>query len=142
MIESLPQQVHAIFSASDPLAAKPELRLRDVLTRPCILPSAQYGVRHLLELGIRKLRRQFDPVVESDSFDLIRHYIQHEQAIGFQIPIGLKPPADGALVFRPLAVRDVPVGHLFLGQRQGRTLPVASARFAMQLASVLATTSG
>ncbi|WP_112310676.1 LysR family transcriptional regulator [Pseudogemmobacter bohemicus] len=142
VIETLPQRVHAILSASDPLAVKPELRLREVLARPCVLPSTQYGVRHLLELGTRKLKRQFDPVVESDSFDLIRHYIQHEQAIGFQIPIGLREPADGSLVFRPIAERDVPVGNLFLGQRQGRTLPVASARFAMQLASVFANAAG
>lgn len=138
VIQTIPQRVHAILPADDPLCAKPELRLRDVLERPYVLPSAQYGVRHLLELAARKGKRELAPVVESDSFDLIRHYVLHERAIGFQIPIGLKAHSEGTLAFRPLAERDVPVGDLILGQKQGRTLPVASARFAMQLAAEIA----
>ncbi|TVR09198.1 MAG: LysR family transcriptional regulator [Salinarimonadaceae bacterium] len=142
VIQCVPQQIHAILAADDPLAEKPELRLRDVLTRPCVLPSAQYGVRHLLGLAARKRRWELQPVVESDSFELIRHYALHERAIGFQIPIGLKSVADTGLVFRPLSEADVPVGNLFLGQKQGRTLPVASARFAMQIAGAIVDYAG
>ncbi|SDF01857.1 LysR family transcriptional regulator [Rhodospira trueperi] len=138
VIQSLPQRVYAILAANDPLAAKAELRLSEVLDRPCVIPSAQYGVRHLLEMAVRKRRRHLEPIVESDSFDLIRHYALHERAIGFQIPIGLRTSEDEALVFRPLAERDVPPGTLFLGQKQGRTLPVASARFGMQVAETMA----
>ena len=73
------------------------------------------------------------PVVEADSFDFMRHYVLHENTIAFQIPIGLKlVPGDG-LALRPLAARDVPAGTLLLGQMRGRTLPVASARFAQCL---------
>jgi hypothetical protein len=61
----------------------------------------------------------------------------HENVIGFQIPIGLKAPADGSVLFRPISERDLPPGNLILGQMRGRTLPVSSARFAMQLASAL-----
>ena len=28
-------------------------------------------------------------MIESDSFDFMRHYVRHERAIAFQIPIGL-----------------------------------------------------
>ena len=142
VIQCIPQRIHAILAADDPLAAKPELRLRDVLARPYVLPSARYGVRHLLELAARKRQWNLTPVVESDSFDLIRHYALHERAIGFQIPIGLRPSEDNRLVFRPLAESDVPAGDLFLGQKQGRTLPVASARFSMQIAGAIAEISG
>ncbi len=38
-------------------------------------------------------------------------------------------------MFRPVSERDIPAGNLILGQMRGRALPVASARFAMQLAS-------
>jgi len=76
------------------------------------------------------------PVVETESFELIRHYVLHENLIGFQIPIGLRD-GDGTLVFRPISERDLPPGSLILGQMRGRTLPVASARFAMQLAAAL-----
>ncbi|KAA5605300.1 LysR family transcriptional regulator [Roseospira marina] len=142
VIQSLPQRVHAVLAADDPLATKTEVRLSEVLDRPCVIPSTQYGVRHLLDMAGRKRRRPLEPVVESDSFDLIRHYALHERAIGFQIPIGLKAPQDGAVVFRPLDERDVPAGTLFLGQKQGRTLPVASARFGMQVAERMARLGG
>ena len=44
---------------------------------------------------------------------------------------------DPALVFSPISERDLPPGNLILGQMRGRALPVASARFAMQLAVAL-----
>ena len=76
--------------------------------------------------------------VESESFEMIRHYVIHEDAIGFQIPIGLELRDDNAIIHRPLSVQDVSTGQLLLGQMKGRTLPVASAKFAQQLAFALA----
>ena len=68
----------------------------------------------------------------------MRHYVLHENAIAFQIPIGLRPLAgSGLTVARPLSRRDVPAGNLLLGQMRGRTLPVASARFAQSLGLAL-----
>ncbi|QDL91338.1 LysR family transcriptional regulator [Paroceanicella profunda] len=137
VIETLPQPVNVVMAADHPLAAKTELRLRDCLDHPHVAPSTAYGVRHLLDFAARRIGRRLDPVVETESFDLIRHYVLHERALGFQIPIGLKAPADGSLRFRAISGRDIPPGSLILGQMRGRTLPVASARFAMQLASAL-----
>lgn len=130
-----PQRVHAILRRDDPLAAKPELRLRDVLESPCVAPRSGYGVRHLLDLAARRLGRRLSPILETESFELIRHYVLHERSVGFQIPIGLAE--DSALVSRPVSEKDIAPGSLILGQLRGRTLPVASARFAMQLAAAL-----
>ncbi|MCK0206733.1 LysR family transcriptional regulator [Starkeya koreensis] len=137
VIETVPQPVHAIMAADHPLAAKVELRLRDCLDGPHVAPAARYGVRHLLDFAARRGARRVAPIVETESFELIRHYVLHERAVGFQIPIGLRDTRDGTLVFRPIAERDVPVGNLFLGQMRGRALPVASARFARRLAAAL-----
>jgi hypothetical protein len=58
--------------------------------------------------------------------------------ISFQIPIGLPPDAQGdGAVSRPIDIRDVPEGRLYLCQLRGRTLPVASAKFAAQLGKAL-----
>ena len=133
----MPQRVHAVMRRDHPLAGKEELRLRDVLLGQNIAPDMKYGVRHLLDLAARRLQRQFLPVLETESFELIRHYVLHEQAVGYQIPIGHRAPADESIVFRPMSERDVTSGSLILGQLRGRTLPVASARFAMQLAQAL-----
>lgn len=137
VIETIPQAVNVVMRADHPLTARPELRLRDCLDEPHIAPSAKYGVRHLLDFAARRGSRRVAPVVETESFELIRHYVLHEMVIGFQIPIGLHGFGDPHLVFRPVSERDLPPGNLILGQMRGRTLPVASARFAMQLASAL-----
>ncbi|SMH55997.1 LysR family transcriptional regulator [Mesorhizobium australicum] len=142
VIETIPQSVNVVMRADHPLADKSEIRLRDCLDTPHIAPSAKYGVRHLLDFAARRGSRRVDPLVETESFELIRHYVLQERVIGFQIPIGLTGFGDPQLVFRPISERDLPPGNLILGQMRGRTLPVASARFAMQVATALKTYSG
>ncbi len=130
---SIPQPVCAVFAADHPLAAKSVVRLRDCLDLPHIAPSAKFGVRYLLDIGARRSGRHVEPLVETESFELIRHYILHEGVIGFQIPIGLQDKVDAPLIYRPIAAQDLPIGHLHLGQMKGRVLPVATSRFALQL---------
>ena len=137
VVHFIPQTVNVVMRADHPLASKAELRLRDCLDTPHVAPSAKYGVRHLLDFAARRSTRAVSPLVETESFELIRHYVTYENVIGFQIPIGLRDPGDGSIVFRPISERDLPPGNLILGQMRGRTLPVASARFAMQLATAL-----
>ncbi len=137
VIEVIPQAVNVVMRADHPLARETEVRLRDCLDTAHIAPSAKYGVRHLLDFAARRGSRRLAPQVETESFELIRHYVLHERVIGFQIPIGLHDFGDPELVFRPISERDLPPGNLILGQMRGRTLPVASARFAMQLAAAL-----
>lgn len=137
VLYALPQWVHAVYPTGSPLGATPTLRLRDCLDHPLVLPTATYGVRNLLELAATSIGRKLIPTVETDSFDLIRHYVTQENAVGFQIPIGLKPEQDAGFSHRPLADRDVRPGQLLLGQLKGRALPVASAKFGQQLVAAL-----
>ncbi|NUB45751.1 LysR family transcriptional regulator [Fertoebacter nigrum] len=142
VIKAIPQPVCAVMSDQHPLAGRPVLRLRDCLDVPHVIPTAEYGVRHLLELAVRGKSRRLNPVVEADSFELMRQYVLFENAVCFQIPIGLRPSPDSRLVVREIAPRDVPVGMLLLGQLKGRSLPVASAKFAQQLAAALEALEG
>lgn len=137
ILQAIPQPVNAVFKSGHKLAEKSELRLRDCLDYPCVLPTKKYGVRNLLEIGTKRIRRSLTPIIETDSFELIRHYILNEEAVGFQIPIGLNNIENNNIDYRPIAERDTPIGQLYLGQKKGRTLPVASSRFAAQLSSVL-----
>lgn len=137
VLHTIPQAVNAVLAADHPLANKRELRLRECLDMPHIAPPMKYGVRHLLDFAARRGTRKVTPLVETESFELIRHYVLHEKLIGFQIPIGLREYGDGSLVFRPISEKDMPPGNLILGQMRGRTLPVASARFALQLTNAL-----
>lgn len=137
ILHVIPQPVCAVFAADHPLAEKKVLRLRDCLMHPCIMPPMQFGVRHLLEMTARRSGMPLNPRVESESFEVIRHYVLQEACIGFQIPIGLRAGEGADICVRRLADRDLDSGNLFLGQMKGRTLPVASARFAQQLVESL-----
>ena len=134
VLASARQGIHAVMAADHPLAAKPAIRLRDCARFPVALPTAVYGVRHLIDLALVRTSVELQPMVEADSFDFLRHYPRQEQIVSFQIPVGL-PPAETshALVSRPLDLRDVPAGRLYLCQLRSRTLPVAAAKFAAQL---------
>lgn len=138
VVYAIAQPIHAVMRADHPLADQSEVRLRDILRFPYVAPSENYAVRALLEAAVRRLSGiEIAPVVESESFDFMRHYGAWEDAISFQFPVGLNLVNDPQLVKRPLAKRDVAPGNLLLGQLRGRTLPVASARFMQQLMTAL-----
>lgn len=138
IIASARQPVHAIMAQDHPLADRAELRLRECLDWSHAVPEAETGVRHLLDLALRGAARRLTPAVVSDSFEFLRHYVLHERLVSFQIPVGLTEAQRAGLVARPLPARDVLPGHLMLGHQRGRTLPVAAARFAADLAATLA----
>lgn len=134
----LPQPVHAVMRADSGLVGQSSVRLRDLTGQKLVVPARPFGVRHLLDLSYKRKAMSLTPDVETESFELIRHYVVHENAVGFQIPIGLDTTRQSGIAHIPMSVRDVDAGQLFLGQMKGRALPVASARFAMQLMAALA----
>lgn len=138
VVHAIAQPIHAVMQADHPLADHKEIRLRDALRFPHAAPSEKFAVRFLLETAARRTSGMaLRPLIESESFDFMRHYGAWEDMISFQFPIGLDMTAEPNLVTRPLAKRDVEPGNLLLGQLRGRTLPVASARFMRQLMTVL-----
>lgn len=129
------QPIHAVMHADHPLAGEDELRLRDCLRFPIALPTNPYGVRHLLEAATRQMSHKLQPVVESDSFEFLRHYALAENIVTLQIPLGLPSAEINHLVSRRISERDVPVGSLYVSQLKGRILPVAAGRFSDQILS-------
>lgn len=134
VLASARQSIHAVMAPDHPLAAQGTIRLRDCMRFPVALPTAVYGVRHLIDMALVRMSMTLKPMVEADSFDFLRHYPRQEPIVSFQIPVGL-PPGDARepLVSRPLDTRDVPAGRLYLCQLRSRTLPVAAAKFAALL---------
>ncbi|MCE5973102.1 LysR substrate-binding domain-containing protein [Sinirhodobacter sp. WL0062] len=143
ILSSVRQRIHAVMSTDHPLAAEKVVRLRDCGAYPIGLPTASYGVRHLIDVALVQSSVRLRMVLESDNFDFLRRYPSQEQLISFQIPIGL-PDSDHAegVTSRPVDARDIPDGRLYLCQLRGRTLPVAAAKFAALLEGVLETRYG
>jgi DNA-binding transcriptional LysR family regulator len=134
VLTSVPQTVCAVMAGDHPLAGSGTLRLRDLIGYPIGLPTAQYGVRYLIDLALHRSSVQLSVAIESDSFEFLRRYPARERLITFQIPTGLPTGlGEDGIIARPLDTRDVPPGQLYLCQLRGRTLPVAAAKFAAQL---------
>lgn len=128
------QDLLAIFAQDHPLAMQDTVRLRDCLTYPLALPNQRFGGRQLLQKSFVASSLVLEPDLESNSFEFLKKYVLEEHAVSFHIPIGL-PRSEQmlGLVSRAIDTRDVMPGTLYFGQKRGRLLPVAAARFADQI---------
>jgi len=139
VLHAVTQPVMAIMARDHPLAGRSEVRLRDLLEHNLVLPGPHYGVRGLLDRAAQRMGRRLEPVLETESFEMVRHYAAFEHSIGFQIPVGLSEAARPELAYVRVAERDVAGGELLLGHLRGRSLPVAALKFAQQVAVALDT---
>ena len=133
-LSTLGQRLVVLMAENHPLAAQPMLRLRDCLPYPVALPDRGFGTRQLLEACLTSGTR-WNVVLQTNSFELLRHYVRNGQALSFQFEIGIPPEDDRrGLAVRPVDDRDEAHAPLVLGQLRGRVLPVAAAVFAEQMA--------
>ncbi|MGG7564863.1 LysR family transcriptional regulator [Rhodovulum sp. DZ06] len=133
-----PQRLTAVMAADHPLAAQPEVRLRDCCAFPLALPVRGFGGRRMVDRALYGKTFARAPSLESNSFEYLKAHVAATRAVTFQIGIGAPRAQEAAgLAARRIDERDVPPGALFLGQKPGRTLPVAASRFAEQLTGAL-----
>jgi DNA-binding transcriptional LysR family regulator len=130
------QPVYALMSNKHELANKSSLRLRECLNHPIAMPTAAYGIHKLLHQAAQKRWLTINPCIKSDNFIFLANQTIDPNIITFQIGLGL-PLNSPYLKSVPIDIRDVPPGLLYVGQLKGRTLPVASARFADQIITSL-----
>lgn len=133
-----PQRVLAFMAHDHPLAGKRSLRMRDIVEYPLALPEAGLGSRTLLEAFFARSSLSRQVALEANSFELLKKFVTMEPAIAFQIQIGAPDAGAGeGIVARPIDEPGLAMADLVLGQLRGRTLPVAGAKFAEQLARTL-----
>jgi len=132
---SLQQRLVALMAADHPLAARKKIRLSECVGYPVALAERSLGGRQLLAEVLARSNLRFDIAAESNSFEFLRGMVLRGKAISFQIEIGAVESDE--LAVREIDNRDVPRADLVLGQLRGRNLPLASAKFAEQLARVL-----
>lgn len=135
-IAEIEQKLVATMHRSHPLAQRTDLRLRDCVDYPLVLPVREIGGRQLLDQFLARSSIKLRPVVESNSFEFLRGYLRYEQAISFQIAIGAVIQGD-ELVARDITDRGFPRGQLVLASLRTRQLPVISHAFAADLLATL-----
>jgi len=127
-----------IMAHDHPLAAKPILRLRDVLDYEIALPGPSFAGREMVDQILAKSARRMNVSVEANSFALLAEIVRDTALLTLQIEIGaLHLKNNPAFAIRQIDDVDLARGSLVLGQLKGRTLPIASAKFAEQLVASL-----
>ena len=139
-IANVPQRLNAVMAEDHPLARRKNLRLRDIVEFPLALPNVGLGSRTLLDGFFARSSLRYKVGIESNSFELLMRFIRQEPAITFQIAIGT-PPVTGedGILSRPINESTLQGADVVLGQLRGRILPVATSKFAQQLARAMDT---
>lgn len=133
-VASFRQRVMAVMRRGHPLESAEKLRLSDLNDYPLALPDRRYGVRQMIEEFSMKRKLTFNIVLQSDSFDMLKGIVSRSDAVTLQIEVGSWPNSRN-IVSRPIDHRDAPADIVGLCQISGRSLPVAAALFAEQIAS-------
>jgi DNA-binding transcriptional LysR family regulator len=131
------QPLCALMRSDHPLAGEGPVRLRECLRHPIAMPDHSLAIRHRLDAAFARMQQTPHTTVEASSVEFLRNYVLREQIVSFQILLGV-PEGLPNLVVRPIDERDLGAVQIVLGQMRGRTLPIASAKFADQLSRSLA----
>lgn len=127
------QPVIVQFSSSHPLATKHTLSLEDVFQYPVIMPKEHTGLHDQISMGSLRKSLSIPEVISTNDFAFMQHYVHHENAITFHIPLSISPEmendARSNLTVRPIKTGECPLGVTHVACLKGRTLPVAAARF-------------
>ena len=111
------------------------MRLRDCLAHPMALPDRSLAIRHHFDEALARRGSPLGAVIESSSLEFLRNLVLREDVVSLQVPSGI--PDDPRLRSRPIDARDLGPMSLILAQLRGRTLPVATAKFADRFAGSL-----
>jgi len=126
----LDQPLCLVMHRDHPLAAQAgPVKLRQCLDYPLALPARDTAGRQLLDAFLARRSIKLHPVIESNSFEFLLGYLEYEQALTFQIEIGVKREG-GQLVSREIEDRGFPSANLVLASLQHRQLPVIAYAFA------------
>lgn len=135
---NVPQRLVAVMASNHPLAASDELRLRDCVRWPIVLPTRNFAGRALFDYALANKGLSVTPLLESNSFEYLKAHVARTDAITFQTSIGAPDIDEGSITACQLDSRDMCAGSLYLGQLKGRSLSVAASRFLEQITRSLA----
>lgn len=132
------QPLCAVMRRMHPLADRTTLRFRDCAQYPIALAKPTLGGRSLIQDYLDRSSIAIRPLLECNSFELMRVLVERIDAIFFQIVVGVARDAKSdALVAVPVTDPPLTKGLLVLGTRRYRPLPIATSLFAEELRSAL-----
>lgn len=141
-LDELSQPLCLVMHRDHPLAAQQgPVKLKQCLDYPLVLPARDIAGRQLLDAFLAQRSIKLRPTIESNSFEFLLGYLRYEQALTFQIEIGVAR-VESELVSRQIDDRGFPSANLVLASLQNRQLPVVAYAFAEYLRTTFASFPG
>ena len=136
---SVGQRLVAVMRRDHPLSSKPWLRLHHCLAYPLALLDRSFSGRRLIDAALAGISAARSVAIESNSFEALGTYVAHSNAITFQVDVGTLgvSAGSGGLCVRPLHDDERAYAPLVLLHLKGRSLSVATRRFADAVAAEL-----
>lgn len=131
------EPVRAVMARSHPLAAQPEVTLRELTRFPLVLPTRLGRARAIVEAAAREAGVDLQPALETNCFPLVSDVLVRGETVALVCDRPLLH-ADQRLLAVPLRERAFASGRLVLLARRGRRLPAAATALAERLRGALA----
>jgi len=128
----------ALMRQDHPLAHRTKLLIADCLTYPIVLAQEDLAARILVDDALGAAALTILPVLTTNMFEMMKHYVRLTDAISFQFHQPEPRPAtlDG-IVAKRLADPLLMQARLVLVTRRGRTLSAPAAAICRELATLL-----
>jgi DNA-binding transcriptional LysR family regulator len=137
-VMEIEQSLFATVAVGHPLAKRSGVKLRDCIVYPLAVASQSLGARALLNEFLDADALTLSPVLETNSFELMRGFVRASGGVCFQIAAGVeKRSLSENLVAIPMLDLGIPRRKLIVGVVAGRSLPLAAAMFCEHLVEIL-----
>jgi len=122
----------AVVAPGHPLAKKEKIRLSEAAAYPLVLAEPRMSLRTVVDMALARISVTSKPVVETNSIELMKQFVQLGQAVTFLNPLDV---AEDRLTGR---LRYLPIGEsqtqsMKLVARQKGTIDPATSRFVEHL---------
>jgi DNA-binding transcriptional LysR family regulator len=120
-----------------PLAGRAAVRLSEIAEYPVALPAEGLTLRALFDEGARRIRLALEPVVETNSIDLLKRMAMLSEVATVLTKADVEIDRQrGVLAFVPIRGGEIGAQSLVIVHRTSAPLDPISTRFAEKLAEL------
>lgn len=128
----------ALMRADHPLVERSRLMIHDCLSYPIVLAQTDLAARALVESVLANSAVRTQPVLVTNLFEVMKHYVRLTDAISFQFHLAALgvAPLDGVVAV-PLGDPRLASASLTLAVHRGRMLPSSATAVCERLQTML-----
>lgn len=133
------QRLYATVAPGHPITKFKEIKLADLLAYKIALPDVSFGIRHLVEEILRKSELYIEPVLTTDSIQMLVNFARMGLGVAFLPYFAIKGEFEaGAVGAVPVADISARNARVEVIAHKGRQLPIPAEEFLRELDTALA----